>query len=222
MDSMTSPVTTGLPVPAGAPGTEGPTAADPDKRGPGRPRSARAEQAIIDAVLAMLAEGVTIEAISVESVAARAGVGKATIYRRWPSKEELIIEALASLKLPLPELVGESVRDDLVALARATGKGSTSAGTGVMTCVLSQLAHTPDLYEWYQRVIEPRRECVREVLRRGIRSGELRADLDIEVTLGLLAAPIVMQRMVRWNPRLDVADLPERIVDAVLAGAARQ
>jgi hypothetical protein len=83
-------------------------AADPDKRAPGRPRSARSEQAIIDAVLSMISEGVAIETLSVESIAARAGVGKATIYRRWSSKEQLVVDAVASLKLPVPEVAGES------------------------------------------------------------------------------------------------------------------
>jgi AcrR family transcriptional regulator len=196
------------------------TAADPDKRAPGRPRSARAEQAIIDAVLALLEAGVSIEALSMEAVAARAGVGKATIYRRWPSKEELVVEAIASVKLPMPVLSGGSVRDDLVTMLRSTAMERDEGRGGVMTCVLSQLSRSPELYGWYQRVVEPRRESMREVLRRGVHTGELRADLDIEVTVGLLVAPMIIQRMTRWNPRLDVDDLPERIVDAVLGGAA--
>jgi AcrR family transcriptional regulator len=197
------------------------TVADPEKRAPGRPRSARAEQAIIEAVLELLGEGVSIEALSVESVAARAGVGKATIYRRWPSKEELVVEAVAALKLPLPELAGESIRDDIVALLRATGQEPGKGRGMVMTCVMSQLSRNPDLYGWYQKVVEPRREAIRQVLRRGIESGELRANLDIEVTLALLAAPMIIQRMLHWSPRLDLPDLPERIVDAVLTGAER-
>jgi AcrR family transcriptional regulator len=203
-------------------GMSTPAAAAKDKRAPGRPRSARAEQAIIDAVLALLAEGVAIEALSVEAVAAKAGVGKATIYRRWPSKEELVVEAVRSLKLPLPELPGRSVREDLVLLLQATAQEAGRHEPGVMSCVLSQVHRSSQLYSWYQRSVEPRRERLREVLRRGVDRGELRDDLDIEVTLGLLAAPLILQRMLRWNPHLDGPDLPERIVDAVLAGAARQ
>src|SRR5919198_3834015 len=85
----------------------------------GRPRSERAHEAIIDAVLEMLAEWTTVEALSMEAVAARAGVGKATIYRRWPHKEALVIDAVASTKEPLPEPRGTSVREDLVLLVRA-------------------------------------------------------------------------------------------------------
>jgi AcrR family transcriptional regulator len=198
------------------------TAAEPEKRTPGRPRSARAEQAIIDAVLDLLDDGVSIEALSIESVAARAGVGKATIYRRWPSKEDLVVDAVNAVKLPPPELAGESVRDDLVALLRATGHERDRGRAGVVVCVMSQLSRNPELYGWYQRVVEPRREIMREVLRRGIRAGQLRADLDIEVSVGLLVAPMIMQRTVRWNPRLEGEDLAERVVDAVLAGAVRR
>src|SRR5437016_14195863 len=82
-------------------------------RRPGRPRSEQAEQAIIEATLDLFAEQ-GFEGVCVEAVAARAGVGKATIYRRWPNKEELLLAALGSMKSPLPESTG-NVRDDLVA-----------------------------------------------------------------------------------------------------------
>jgi AcrR family transcriptional regulator len=194
-------------------------AADPDKRAPGRPRSARSEQAIIDAVLAMIAEGVALETLSVESIAARAGVGKATIYRRWSSKEQLVVDAVASLKLPLPELTGESARADLVTLVSAIARNSPNNHGRLMNCLLPQIARTDELHHWYQRMIEPRREAMRRVLRRGIETGELRPDLDVEITLLLLAAPMIIQRSIRWNPALDTPDMAERVVDAVLAGA---
>src|SRR5258705_13392688 len=88
--------------------------ADQDRKGPGRPRSVRADEAIIDAVIELLGEGTSTDAISIEAVAAKAGVGKATIYRRWSNKEALIIEAVSSMKGPPPVPKGESVRDDLV------------------------------------------------------------------------------------------------------------
>src|SRR5271169_1750741 len=84
-------------------------------RRPGRPRSEQAEQAIIEATLDLFAEQ-GFEGVCVEAVAARAGVGKATIYRRWPNKEELLLAALGSIKSPIPELKGVSARDDLLAM----------------------------------------------------------------------------------------------------------
>src|SRR6059058_3780324 len=90
--------------------------ADQERKAPGRPRSARADEAIIDAVLDLLADGTPAETLSIEAVAARAGVGKATIYRRWSNKESLIVDAVATVKGELPKLAGESLRDDLVAV----------------------------------------------------------------------------------------------------------
>ncbi len=87
-------------------------------RRPGRPRSERADQAIIDAALSLFAESGP-EGLCIEQVAARAGVGKATIYRRWPGKEDLLLDAIAALKAPLPEPAGRSVREDLVTLLTA-------------------------------------------------------------------------------------------------------
>src|SRR5258708_4831674 len=84
-------------------------------RRPGRPRSERAEQAILDAALEAIAER-GVDGVGCEDVAARAGVGKATLYRRWPGKEDLLIAAFASLKSPLPEPRGESAREDLIAM----------------------------------------------------------------------------------------------------------
>ena len=94
------------------PGTETDTGPAESRR-PGRPRSEQAEQAIIEATLDLFGEQ-GFEGVCVEAVAARAGVGKATIYRRWPNKEELLLAALSSMKSPIPEPTG-SVRDDLVA-----------------------------------------------------------------------------------------------------------
>src|SRR6478752_9758109 len=80
----------------------------------GRPRSARAEKAIIEATLDLMGEGMSLAELSIEAIAARAGVGKTTIYRRWSNKEDLIVDALAQLKPPLPEMRGRSVREDLI------------------------------------------------------------------------------------------------------------
>src|SRR5262250_1503083 len=84
----------------------------------GRPRSEQADRAIIRATLDLFAES-GAEGLCIEQVAARAGVGKATIYRRWPGKEDLLLDALGALRAPLPEPKGESVRDDLTALVEA-------------------------------------------------------------------------------------------------------
>src|SRR5256884_5597991 len=90
----------------------------PEQGRRGRPRSEQADRAIIDAALSLFAESGP-EGLCIEQVAARAGVGKATIYRRWPGKEDLLLDAIAALKAPLPEPAGRSVREDLVTLLAA-------------------------------------------------------------------------------------------------------
>lgn len=195
--------------------------ADQDRKSPGRPRSARADEAIIYAVLEMVAEGHTVDALSMEAVAARAGVGKATIYRRWPNKEALIVDAVASMKGPVPQIAGTSVRDDLVTLLSRVGQNNEPTRAGrIMSCLLPELQRSPSLQRCYQAVVEPRRAVIREVLQRGIKTGELRADLDVELALALLSGPIMVQTVLGWNPQLDMHDLPARVVDAVLAGIA--
>jgi AcrR family transcriptional regulator len=185
-------------------------------RAPGRPRSARADEAIIDAVLDLLQEGTAVDALSIEAVAAKAGVGKATIYRRWSNKDALLLDAIRSLKGDLPKPAGASVREDMVMLLTMIQRPPDNRSMNVMPCLVPELHRNPHQYRLYQEVIEPRREVMREVLRRGIRTGELRPDLDIELTLALLCGPILVQKLLRWNPKLEAEGLPERLVDTVL------
>jgi AcrR family transcriptional regulator len=170
------------------------TASTGAARSPGRPRSTRADEAITEAVLELLAEGTPVDALSIEAVAARAGVGKATIYRRWPGKQELVFDSI--------------------------GRSSDTRVVKIISCLVPEMHRNPESYEAYQQVVEPRREVMREVLRRGVGTGELRADLDVEVTLLLLTGPLLVQKMLRWHPGLPDAGLAERVVDAVLAGIA--
>lgn len=183
----------------------------------GRPRSSRAHEAIIEAVLDLLGEGVAVEALSMEAIAARAGVGKATIYRRWAGKDELLRETLFTLKGPAPQTLGDSVRADLIRLLSVVGKKDQRA-IKVLPCLLPQVPHSPEAYRVWQEMAEPRREVMREVLRRGVATGEVRADLDVELALSVLISPVLLHRMLRWNPALDDEKLPEQVVDMVLGG----
>ncbi|WP_328348529.1 TetR/AcrR family transcriptional regulator [Micromonospora sp. NBC_00421] len=187
-------------------------------RSPGRPRSIRADEAIIEATLDLLAEGSTLEALSIEAIAARAGVGKATIYRRWAGKDALLLDALRRLKGVAAQPAGHSVRDDLVLLVGAVGRNIDPRAARIMPCLVPEVNRSPDHFMLYQNIIEPRRKLMREVLRRGVGTGELRADLDIEVAMALLTGPMLIQRLLRWHPELDDGLLPEKVVDGVLAG----
>jgi AcrR family transcriptional regulator len=198
--------------------TPGTAPVDQDRKAPGRPRSARADEAIIDAVLDLFAEGSSAETISIESVAARAGVGKATIYRRWPNKDALIVDAVRTMKGGVPPVRGERVRDDLVALLTRVGQSQDGRAAKIMSCLLPEIQRSTSLNGCYQSVIEPRRQVMREVLRRGIQNGELRADLDVELVLTMLSGPVLVQSLLQWNPAVSNQDLAARVVDTLIAG----
>jgi AcrR family transcriptional regulator len=188
-------------------------------RRPGRPRSERADQAIIDAALSLFAESGP-EGLGIERVAARAGVGKATIYRRWPGKEDLLLAAITAVKAPLPEPAGQSVRADLVdLLASMCQSAADPRRAREFALLLGEGAKYPRLMARYREtVIEPRREVFRSVLRRGVATGELRAGTDIEAALFMLIGAVVA----RSRYELDAIPLgyPERVVDALLQGLA--
>ncbi|MFC3742676.1 TetR/AcrR family transcriptional regulator [Paractinoplanes deccanensis] len=191
-----------------------------ERKAPGRPRNAQADEAILDAVLGLLSEGLSAAAVSIEAVAARAGVGKATIYRRWPNKDALLMDAIRGMKGPLPEPVGESVRDDLIALVKANRSGRAKRYSQVTACLIPELLRDDNLFEMWQTVMEPRRDVTRGVLRRGVENGELRADLDIEMAVLMMTAPSMVHGMLRWAPKVPEEGFAESLVDAFLRGAA--
>jgi len=195
--------------------TTGSAQADQERKAPGRPRSARADEAIIEAVLDLLAEGTPFDALSIEAVAARAGVGKATIYRRWSNKEALLFDAVRTVKGEPAVLSGTSVRDDLIALLQPVGRSESTRAGKIMPCLMAELQRSPELNNIFQRILEPRREMSREVLRRGIEEGVLRPDIDIEVVIAMLVGPLISYRMLGWNPKLGREQLVERLVDTI-------
>ncbi|WP_406113872.1 TetR/AcrR family transcriptional regulator [Kitasatospora purpeofusca] len=200
-----------------------PTAAPPPCAGPrrGRPRSEAAEQAIFAGVEELMAAGTSLAELTVEGIATAAGVGKATIYRRWPNKEALLIDMVSRLEEPLPETTG-SIRGDLVAMVEYMRlRGLAKRSRWVLKAALGQMHSWPELHAAYrERVIAPRRDAARQVIRRGVAGGELRADLDEELLGDLLIGPI-LARSVLWDDSdLDDPQLAERMVDALLGGVA--
>jgi AcrR family transcriptional regulator len=166
-------------------------------RRPGRPRSQAAEKAIVEAVLDLLSEGVPYGVLSVEQIAARAGVGKATLYRRWANKESLVVNAMATLfvecPMPSPDDV-RPIRDRLIEALHVIATGLRSERSGlVFSAVMAEAIRHPELVRRYQETaIEPRRDVMRAILRSGVASGELRADLDIERAMRMVTAPLVL------------------------------
>jgi len=187
---------------------------------PGRRPSARTEQAILGATRALLAEG-GVQGLTVEGVAARAGVAKTTIYRRYRSKDELALAVLIDMVeqvASVPDL-GDT-RAELVAFVNGAVKilGSTLMGR-VMQGLVSDLAADPELAEAFrERVVAVRVAEVRRLIERGIARGDLRPDGDYELANELLFGPVYYRLLLSGRPLS--RDLAERVVDAVLPGFA--
>jgi AcrR family transcriptional regulator len=188
-------------------------------RRPGRPRSERAEQAIIDATIEALGER-GIDGVHCEDVAARAGVGKATLYRRWGGKEDLLIAAFAAMKHPLPQARGESVREDLITLLTVVAADADDPRFAQQYALLHGAEERyPRLVARYrEQVVEPRRELVRSVLRRGIETGELRPGIDVEVAMLMLTGAVMARG--KHDPTPAAPGFVDRAVDELLRGIA--
>lgn len=185
----------------------------------GRPRSEAVERSIVEGVLKLIEDGVPLADLSIERIARTAGVGKATIYRRWSGKEELFVDILRGIDDPPPELAGDSMRGDIiVCLEHLRRRGVNLRSSALLHNVFAQMKNLPKLWEAYQAtVIEPQRRVMRGVLRRGRENGELRTDIDIVLAGDLFVGPMLVRTVLRSEDPLD-EDLAERIVDSVLAG----
>lgn len=200
------------------PSTLEPVPAPPAMRGPGRPRSAAAHQAILDAAIEILADS-GIEALTVEGIAARAGVGKTTIYRRWPNKELLLVEALSGLVTSDGTLPDHgAIRDDLLAIVRGIRARYADGPFGrVLPALLSAQLRRPEFAAIVrEQIVEPRRALVLGIVQRAVDRGELRADIDPELVFDMVTAPLFYRSVVLG--RLPDEDSLEAMVDVVLDG----
>ena len=198
-----------------------PVVTGPRQDGPvrGRPRSEAAERAIVEGVMKLLEDGVPLAELSIERIARTAGVGKATIYRRWSGKEELFVDIVRAVEPPDPELPGTSLRDDLVVLLESLRRrGLANRTSALLHNVHAQMKSSPKLWAAYHdTVILPRRRLGLEVLRRGRENGELRADVDLELLNDIVVGPLLVRTVL--HPEADLPDdLAERVVDTLLQG----
>ena len=186
----------------------------------GRRRSERSHQAIISATRELLVERGYPD-VTIEGIAARAGVGKQTIYRWWPSRAALVLEAyLSSADVVTPPAAARTVREDvrallgwLIAVLREPTGGHVVAG------LVADIQHDTDLAEGFHRDVVPaRREAMLAALERGRERGEIRMDADFELAVDALHGAVFYRLLLSGEP-LD-GDVAARLADHVLEGLA--
>jgi AcrR family transcriptional regulator len=183
----------------------------------GRPRSPDAHRRILDATRELLSEDGFTD-FRLEHVATRAGVGKATIYRRWSSKEALAQELLSELAGPhIAVAETGDTREELLAAVVNPMRAVTDTPFGpVIRALLSQIAVNPTLGDPFRAtVVKARRDEIGRVIARGIERGDLRPDADAELATELLVGPVYFRLMFGGKLTLEFAN---RVVDSVLRG----
>ena len=185
----------------------------------GRPRDARAGRAILTAALQLMAER-GVRDLRMDDVAERAGVGKATIYRRYRSKDALVSDAIATLvsEIAIPDT--GSTRADLLALMRqAVELYSGSLAARLMPAVLEETRRNPELATTVRdEFLAGRRAALGLVLKRGVRRGDLRRGLDLELALDVLGGPLFYRLLITGGP-IDER-LAQGVVELIMAGFA--
>lgn len=188
------------------------------KRPPGRPRSEKARIAILRSTLKILAKN-GFSDLTIEDVAGRAAVGKATVYRWWPNKGALIADAFASSttrKLRFPDT--GSVYTDMSRQMRQLIKIFRSSRGRIVSAILAAGQTDKDLIAAFRdRFLWPRRREAYETLRRAIARGELRKDTDLDLLLDSLYGPIYMRFLIRHDEL--TPDFVDRLCGMVLGRA---
>lgn len=178
----------------------------------GRPRSEEAHQAILDATLSLLVE-VGFSALTVEGVASRAGVGKATIYRRWASKIPLIVEAFGQLP-GFEDCDTGSLSGDLKQmLRRYLEVFNSTALSAVLPSLAGERFHNPELSVLFEPVSKSRRQPLIAAFERARERREIAEDLDLELAADLVVGPIAVALFFKGgrlkpemvNPMVDLA-----------------
>jgi AcrR family transcriptional regulator len=190
-----------------------------ERRGPGRPRDEAIDVAILEATIDELIERGFIAA-SMESIAARAGIAKTTLYRRWSNTTELAVAAMRSFEEDVEAPPEGTVRDQLVCLIdvmrRRWGNPRYAA---VMRRVAADGSMQPETYKGArERLVGPYVRMTNKVLRRGVEEGIIRADVELEFIRQMLVSPI-MAAALTHKERLSRGQI-ELTVDTVLAGLA--
>lgn len=181
----------------------------------GRPRDARCTEKVLHAALELGAE-TGFEGLTVEGVAARAGVGKTTIYRRWPNVWAIVVDALLDQAAHLaPVLQRSTARESFAASMRLVAKIFRGKHGRVLRAVIGRAQVDPALRkEIGEHWLNARRQLSRELIRKGIASGELRADLDPDTVLDALYGALYHRLLLPYDG--DEVRLPDSYIDALV------
>jgi AcrR family transcriptional regulator len=183
----------------------------------GRPLDPTISEAILEATLDVLAE-TGYAKLSIEAVAQRAGVHRPAVYRRWPTKLDLVAAAISSIARAVPDPATGNTRDDLVELVSSIGNMLVRNPRARLTLMLvAEIAVDEELAALVDsRTVQPRRAMARTILERGIERGEIRPDLDMELVCDLIVGSLYTRALV-GRARLHRTKA-ERYVDYVLDG----
>jgi AcrR family transcriptional regulator len=193
------------------------TISEPNKRG--RPRSEEVEQAILKATVRLLDER-GLQALTIEDVASLAKVGKTSIYRRWPSKGILALEAFLSEFLQLqPPIDTGSLEGDLNAALSAWVGAVAGTPTGRnLVALIAQAQSDPDLaIAWSERVVMAARNQHRSMIERAIARNEIPRDSDVDVLMDMLYGPAYHRLLQGHLPLTE--GFAQQVVAVVVAGA---
>jgi AcrR family transcriptional regulator len=178
--------------------TDAATRADPDvDRRPGRPRSTTADQAIVDATLELFAE-LGYDGLSVEAVAARAEVSKATIYRRYPSKSELVMAACTAVSDQVREQndTGTLRGDVEVVVGNICRMLTTTVNGRLLPQVVAEAARNPEFQAAKREFVAERRALCMEVIQRAVDRGEIARDRDVAGAADLVVGALFYRHLV--------------------------
>ena len=183
-------------------------------RKPGRPRDARADEAIVEAVIELLAE-VGFSGLTIDAVAHRAGVGKATIYRRWEGKEQLVLDALSAGRVTSPDTDTGNLRSDLLAVYLPLAEAEAQQGAvRLMPALAAEAAVNDELAERLRAFVSDRRSPVAAMITRARGRGEVDPTIDLELVIDMLTGPIMYRLYFSGEP-VD-ATLITHLIDRVL------
>ena len=200
--------------------TTSPAATDspPVRRQRGRPRDPRVEGVVLGATRDLLLErgfgGLTIAA-----VADAAGVGKGTIYLRWPDKESLVVAALAEVWEPVADPATDSLRGDLLAITAEVASAFNGTAGRLFTSVIGEMTRHEALQKvWVTSVVDSWDGVMRKVFARGVDRGEMREGIDLDVAINALLGPVLSISAVRGET-ITPAQV-ETFVDIYLRGVS--